>query len=365
MKVEFQYDSKRKEVKIVSEFLGNIKEAFSVKNEAAKFNRYNRFLPRRIYAITAAGYCGIGLVPEIVDYLKTQDVPFDINYNADYLEALSKTHIVASEPSVKTLKSQFELRDYQQIAVNNALDKGYGVVELATGGGKTLIIANLVYAALHNIDLTEKVLIIVPDLGLVSQTYKDFENYNFPMSIVSKWTGDSELDPNARVIVANMGILQSKNSDISWFSKVGLLVVDECLRKNTTLITPSGYKYIQDIKINDLVMSYNIETGCNEFQKVLNVWRNLYKSNAYDHFLEITTDDGNTIQVTPNHKIYTKKGMIRADALSINDEIICIKPSFFMSLWYNYNYAKTNLYTYMQNMWSKGKIYVKAFITYA
>ena len=228
MKVEFQYDSKRKEVKIVSEFLGNIKEAFSVKNEAAKFNRYNRFLPRRIYAITAAGYCGIGLVPEIVDYLKTQDVPFDINYNADYLEALSKTHIVASEPSVKTLKSQFELRDYQQIAVNNALDKGYGVVELATGGGKTLIIANLVYAALHNIDLTEKVLIIVPDLGLVSQTYKDFENYNFPMSIVSKWTGDSELDPNARVIVANMGILQSKNSDISWFSKIGLLVVDEC-----------------------------------------------------------------------------------------------------------------------------------------
>jgi len=364
MVVEFQYDPKRKEVKIVSDFLPNIKEHFSVKNSAARFNRFARFMPQRIYAITPAGYCGIGLVPGIIEFLNNQNIPFEIKVNEEYSSIVQKTHILDPD-RFKTLNSEFKLRDYQETAVSKALDSGYGVVELATGGGKTLIIANLVYAALHQIEPTEKILIVVPDLGLVSQTYKDFTSYNFPMEVVSKWTGNTELDPNARVIVANMGILQSKNSDISWFSKVGLLVVDECLRKNTTLITPSGYKYIQDIKINDLVMSYNIETGCNEFQKVLNVWRNLYKSNAYDHFLEITTDDGNTIQVTPNHKIYTKKGMIRADALSINDEIICIKPSFFMSLWYKYNYAKTNLYTYMQNMWSKGKIYVKAFITYA
>jgi len=331
MVVELQYDPKRKEVKIVSEYLNNIKERFSVKNPGARFNRYQRFLPQRIYAITNAGYCGIGLVPEIVDYLNSQTIPFEIKVNKEYNDVLLQTHIL-NTGTHKTLDSEFKLRDYQETAVNKALESGYGVVELATGGGKTLIIANLVYAALHSIKLTEKVLIVVPDLGLVAQTYKDFISYNFPMEIVSKWTGDTELDSNARVIIANMGILQSKNSDISWFSKVDLLVVDECLRKNTTLITPSGYKYIQDIKINDLVMSYNIETGCNEFQKVLNVWRNLYKSNAYDHFLEITTDDGNTIQVTPNHKIYTKKGMIRADALSINDEIICIKPSFFMKI---------------------------------
>ena len=63
MVVELQYDPKRKEVKIVSEYLNNIKERFSVKNPGARFNRYQRFLPQRIYAITNAGYCGIGLVP--------------------------------------------------------------------------------------------------------------------------------------------------------------------------------------------------------------------------------------------------------------------------------------------------------------
>jgi superfamily II DNA or RNA helicase len=230
MVVEFQYDTKRKEVKIVSEFLNNIKEHFSVKNPGAKFNRYQRFLPQRIYAITNAGYCGVGLVPEIIKYLNSQTIPFEIKTNQEYNDAINNIHIVTSDlkPNIKKLKSDFELRDYQQIAVNKALDYGHGIIELATGGGKTLIIANLTYAALHEIDLLQKILIVVPDLGLVSQTYKDFISYNFPMELVSKWTGDTELNPNARVIIANMGILQSKSSDITWFNKVGLLVVDEC-----------------------------------------------------------------------------------------------------------------------------------------
>jgi superfamily II DNA or RNA helicase len=227
MVVEFQYDPKRKEVRIVSDYLPSIKEHFSVKSPAARFNRYARFMPQRIYAITPAGYCGIGLVPGIIEFLNNQNIPFEIKVNEEYSNVVQKTHILDPD-RFKTLNSEFVLRDYQETAVSKALDSGYGVVELATGGGKTLIIANLVYAALHQIEPTEKILIVVPDLGLVSQTYKDFTSYNFPMEIVSKWTGNTELDPNARVIVANMGILQSKNSDISWFSKVGLLVVDEC-----------------------------------------------------------------------------------------------------------------------------------------
>jgi superfamily II DNA or RNA helicase len=228
MKVEFLYDSKRKEVKIVSDYLNNIKEHFSVKNPGARFNRYQKFLPQRIYAITNSGYCGVGLVPEIYDFLNSQTIPFNVIFNQEYKNVLQETHILTPGPLVKKLKSKFELRDYQQIAVKEALKHGYGVVELATGGGKTLIIANLVYASLWAISLLEKVLIVVPDLGLVTQTFKDFESYNFPMHLVSRWTGDTELDPDARVIIANMGILQSKSSDITWFNKVGLLVVDEC-----------------------------------------------------------------------------------------------------------------------------------------
>jgi hypothetical protein len=97
-----------------------------------------------------------------------------------------------------------------------------------TGFFGTFIIANLIYTIMQLIGKNEKVLIVVPDIGLVEQTYKDFISYNFPMSTVTKWSGNNEIDTNARVIIANMGILQSEKSDLSWFKEVGMLIVDEC-----------------------------------------------------------------------------------------------------------------------------------------
>ena len=81
MTVKFVYDPKRKEVKIESDYFSNIREAFSVKNPGARYSRFARFVPQRIYAITPAGYCGIGLVPEIIKYLKSLNIPFDIVYD--------------------------------------------------------------------------------------------------------------------------------------------------------------------------------------------------------------------------------------------------------------------------------------------
>jgi len=238
MIVKFKYDSKRKEVKIESEYFNSIREAFSVKNPGARFNKFARFIPQRMYAITPAGYCGIGLVPEIITYLKTNNIPFKVELNTEYSQLIEKVRLCTPQDQpVKELESKFKLRDYQKEAVDNALTNGCGVIELATGGGKTLIIANLVYAALQYIEYTEKVLIIVPDLGLVEQTYKDFSEYNFPVQLISKWTGNNELNPHARIIIANMGILQSESSDLTWFNEVGLLVVDEChkLRKGNKI----------------------------------------------------------------------------------------------------------------------------------
>ena len=226
MKVSFEYDLKRKEVKIVSDYLNNIKERFSVKNPGARFNRYSRFMPQRIYAITPQGYCGIGLVPEVIKFLNSQTIPFEIIMNTE-LEAVFK-RIQFQVSNIKQLQSEYQLRDYQEEAVNQALSTGYGVIELATGGGKTFIIANLVYTVMQLIGKSERVLIIVPDIGLVEQTYKDFVSYNFPMETVTKWSGNNEINTNAQVIIANMGILQSKKSDLSWFKDVSVLIVDEC-----------------------------------------------------------------------------------------------------------------------------------------
>lgn len=230
MTVKFVYDPKRKEVKIESDYFSNIREAFSVKNPGARYSRFARFVPQRIYAITPAGYCGIGLVPEIIKYLKSLNIPFDIVYDQLLEETLKGIPflIPTGYPSIKTLESKFQLRDYQKEAYIKAINYGSGVIELATGGGKTFIIANVAYTALQLLQSNERVLIIVPDIGLVGQTYKDFTDYGFPMETVTKWTGTHEIDLSARVVIANLGILQSKKSDLSWFKEVGMLIVDEC-----------------------------------------------------------------------------------------------------------------------------------------
>jgi superfamily II DNA or RNA helicase len=66
----------------------------------------------------------------------------------------------------------------------------------------------------------------VPDLGLVEQTSSDFFSYNVPFS-VRKWTGSYELKNEANVTIANLGILQSKNTDLSWLETIDVLIVDE------------------------------------------------------------------------------------------------------------------------------------------
>jgi superfamily II DNA or RNA helicase len=227
MRVEFQYEPKKKEVKIVSEYLSNIKERFSVKNPGARFNKYARFMPQRIYAITPNGYCGVGLVPEIIKYLNSLDIPFDIILNTEFVQLVMELNFANTVTDVLQ-SGVYQLRDYQQEAITKALRRGYGIIELATGGGKTFIIANLIYTVMQLIDKKEKVLIVVPDIGLVEQTYKDFVSYNFPMEKVTKWSGNNEINLDAQVIIANMGILQSEKSDLSWFKEVGLLIVDEC-----------------------------------------------------------------------------------------------------------------------------------------
>ena len=117
MKVDFQYDARRKEVKIVSDYLGNIRESFSVKNPGARFNRYARFIPQRMYAITPAGYCGIGLVGEIVKHLNSLTIPFEISFNKEYTDIVNKKHICLPTSPTKTLESEYKLRDYQEQAI--------------------------------------------------------------------------------------------------------------------------------------------------------------------------------------------------------------------------------------------------------
>ena len=247
--VLFQLDKSKKFGVLSGDHFNDIREHFSVKNEGARFARMRgRFIPSRTYAITPGGRMDPCLFYEITKFL----------LNGNYC---TKENIKASEEFIHTLRPNaqyqksvyfnrnaynnlsLELRDYQKEVVSSCLDAGRGVVVLATAGGKTLVMASLL-SNFYTSNSKFKCLLIVPDLGLVSQTYNDFKNYNVPF-FVTKWTGADELNTNANVIIANMGILMSGKSELSWLENINMLVVDEV------------HKVRRSNKINDVLKKIN------------------------------------------------------------------------------------------------------------
>ena len=203
--------------------LNIIREHFSVKNDAAHFQRrMGRFVPSRTYVITNNGKVAIGLISEILKFCKTKDIDTKIDENV--------YDILIPSLRLKKLKNNYDLnlkfRDYQQKIIDKCIDAGRGTVVLATAGGKTLTMAGLLEYFYQNHSKNFKCLIIVPDLGLANQTVGDFKEY-YTSFTTSKWTGKDKIDLSTNVIVANLGILQSSKQDISWIEHIDLLVIDE------------------------------------------------------------------------------------------------------------------------------------------
>jgi superfamily II DNA or RNA helicase len=233
--IEFDYDSTKKLGIIKSDLLEEIREHFSIKNENAKFmRRYGRFLPPRTYAITPTGRFEPSLYFEILKYLTS------INYVGSVVR--SKAFVNVTQPALHNWHQQLDynadiiplkipLREYQEDIVKKCMSTGRGTIILATAGGKTLTSASIL-TQIHKLYIssfnkgTFKCLFIVPDRGLVEQTTSDFLEYGVPFS-VSKWTGDDDINHESNVIVANLGILQSKNTKLDFLKDIDVLFVDE------------------------------------------------------------------------------------------------------------------------------------------
>lgn len=240
--IEFSYDQGNKRAVITGDddVVARVREYFSYENPGAKFaRRIGRFIPERTYLITPTCRFDEGLTHTIKDYIEKEFNGVSISVSQE-LETRLKPKFIDNLSTELTLK----LRDYQKDIVNSCLQHGRGVVLLATAGGKTLTFATLLENLYQLIDKKDiwKVLVVVPDLGLVNQTYDDFVKYGVNFTF-SKWTGNNELNLGSNVIIANLGILQSKNTDTEWIKYVDTLIIDEV------------HKLRKDNKINKLIKS--------------------------------------------------------------------------------------------------------------
>ena len=239
--IEVDYHVKKKKGILTGDHFDRIREHFSVENPAAKFMRYNRFMPKRLYSITPTGLFDIGLITEIKKFLFKSGITSEMHLTKAATDALSPNIAYQFK---NNFYEKYPLRDYQEETVKLCLSQGRGVAVLGTGAGKTLTMATLVQSCWHP---GFKCLIVVPDLGLVNQTYSDFKEYGVSFSM-TKWTGSIELDPNADIIIANTGIIQSRFEDSDWIQYVDMVVVDEV------------HKAGKDTKLTKILQK--IETNC-------------------------------------------------------------------------------------------------------
>jgi len=269
--------------------LSQIRENFSVNNDDARFaRRFNKFAPRRKYVITPNGTCELGLYWDIRIFLRENQINIDVNVT-DNLRSVLNVGI----PGVIYNNFKFTLRDYQLDVVERALSLGRGTCVLGTGAGKTFTTAALIenfYRKAPDID-TFKCLVIVPDLGLVEQTYKEFIECGSTYKL-TRWTGSIDPDLTANVIIANTGVIQSRFDKNDWIKYIDLLIVDECHRITATSKTA---KLIKQIKTQNKfgftgTLSENL---LNKWAVIGRLGPVIYEKNSYelrqeDHLVNVT-----------------------------------------------------------------------------
>lgn len=106
--------------------------------------------------------------------------PFDFNITRDDVANFCKEYYdgYRIEPNEKNPEGIFTPYDHQIDAVYNMLKYKYGLIEVATAGGKSLIFGTFMFYILKHINPNAKFLLIVPQMSLVTQFYDDIVDYN-------------------------------------------------------------------------------------------------------------------------------------------------------------------------------------------
>lgn len=215
MYLTIDYDKSKDKGIIQSDFLDNIREYFSEEDEKAGLKKKlfrNNNIPSRKYVITKAGRFELGMLPLIVNYLKSMGGKFNLIFSDDFKKRYQSKYLWCEK---EIIELNVTLRGYQKEGLIKGLKFGNGIFLYPTASGKSLLMASLVHNVLIN-EPTTKTLIVTLS-HLVGQLYTDFISYGIHPNDICKWTGNAEdkLNQSANIIICSPNILYSKLENIA------------------------------------------------------------------------------------------------------------------------------------------------------
>ena len=197
-----------------------------------------------------------------------------------------------------------------------------------TASGKSLIIYSLLRYYQNIISPNEKILIIVPTISLVLQMYSDFEDYS---SKDKSWNvednchkihGGQERNTHKQVVISTWQSIYKENE--KYFKDYRVVIGDECLHPDSMISLPGGKeRKISDLKVGDVVNTYNEKTGVVEEKPILKIHENI---SITEDMYEIHLENRRSVKITGNHRVLLSNGCWkRVDELKEGDNINSIE----------------------------------------
>lgn len=298
----------------------DLNQFFSCYSDGYQFNpRFKLHLwDGKVYFFNPrTGILPIGLVPYLDDFCKKNNHTVKFINFPDYEDVNHDEYIANTKEFLKP--SGMEMRDYQEAAAYEALKHRMGILQCCTSSGKSMMIYQIIRNILKK--GTKGILLVVPNIMLVEQMYKDFADYGWEgiENEVEMLYGGKDPTYKLPVLISTWQSLQNQTPD--FFEKYNAVIVDECVNGDTLILTPTGEKKIKDIKEGELVITYNEKTKSFEPNKVLEVHQN-HNSSKNAKMLRLELEDGKILELTENHPVFTKnRGWVRAGELKEDDDI--------------------------------------------
>ncbi len=177
----------------------------------------------------------VNLLDEIIPVI------IKLGYKINLIDKRKDNSFVLCESITKDYFSEFniELRDYQVAAVNAALNNNGGIIQAATGAGKTIITAAIAkrYEETNNL----RSLIIVPDKTLTKQTTDKFRELGLDVGMF--YSHAKETDRKHLITT-----WQSLNNYRHLTKDFDVVIVDECHGIRGNILRDIILENCQDIK---------------------------------------------------------------------------------------------------------------------
>lgn len=205
---------------------------------------------------------------------------------------------------------KINLRPYQKETIDRTLSQlqntRFALAVLAVGAGKSWIMVEVAKRY-------KRVVVLQPCLELVKQNHEKLANSGLNTTMIdSAHKGDW----NADYIYTTP---QTLCKNLHKCKEPDLVIIDECFTGDTLIATPDGYKKIKDIRVGDRV--YNA-CGIGVVEAIT--------TKQTEETIKMELSNGESIEGTGNHPIFTQQGWTRLDDLEVRQTLFGLQDMSYL-----------------------------------